>query len=132
MQDYASRAKAVPALGEGNAQQIGPEVERVKMKMFAICCAASLYLVAVSGACGSDADAGRRLAQLRCAACHIILQNGRNEVADAPPFEIIGRKFEFNYDSLIAALMGPHVKMNFGLTRPEANDVAAYIVTLSR
>jgi mono/diheme cytochrome c family protein len=97
------------------------------MNVFAICCAASLYLIVVSGACGSDADAGRRLAQLRCAACHIVAQNPRDEVADAPPFAIIGRKFGFNYDSLVFALMGPHAKMNFGLTRPEANDVAAYI-----
>ena len=102
------------------------------MKALAICCAASLYIVVASGARGADADAGRRLAQLRCAACHIVAQSGTDEVADAPPFAIIGRKFGFNYDSLILALMGPHAKMNFGLTRREANDVAAYITTLAK
>ena len=29
-------------------------------------------------------------------------------------------------------LVGPHAKMNFGLRRPEAEDVAAYIGTLAR
>jgi mono/diheme cytochrome c family protein len=102
------------------------------MKAFEICCAVSLCLIVVSGACGGDANAGRRLAQLRCAACHIVGQNGHGEVADAPPFPMIGRKFGFNYDSLVFALIGPHAKMNFGLTKPEANDVAAYITTLKR
>jgi len=98
----------------------------------AICCAASVYLVVASGARGVDADAGRRLAQLRCTGCHIVGQNQRDEVADAPPFTIIGRKFGFNYDSLVSALMEPHAKMNFRVTRPEASDIAAYITTLAR
>jgi len=102
------------------------------MKVLAICCAASFYVIGVSGARGADAEAGRRLAQLRCAVCHIVAQNLRDEVADAPPFAIIGRKFGFDYDSLVSALMEPHAKMNFRVTRPEANDVAAYITTLAR
>jgi mono/diheme cytochrome c family protein len=102
------------------------------MKVLATCCAASVCLVVASGARAADADAGRRLAQLRCAACHIVAQNLRDEVADAPPFVIIGRKFGFSYDSLVSALIGPHAKMNFSVTRPEANDIAAYITTLAR
>jgi hypothetical protein len=124
-----------PARFEGKVlQQIGIEVNsrRLRMKVFAICCAASLCLIVVSGALGADAEAGRRLAQLRCAACHIVVPNQRDEVADAPPFAVIGRKFGFNLDSLVFALVGPHAKMNFGLTKPEANDVAAYIATLAR
>jgi mono/diheme cytochrome c family protein len=101
------------------------------MKVFTICCA-SLYFIAVPGALGADADAGRRLAQLRCAACHIVDQRPRNEIADAPPFTVIGRKFDFNADSLIVALRGPHAKMNFSLSGRDADDIAAYIVTLAR
>jgi mono/diheme cytochrome c family protein len=102
------------------------------MKTFAICCA-GLYLVVASGAHGADAEAGKLLAQLRCAACHnIAAQSQRDEVAEAPPFVVIGRKFEFNTASLISALMGPHAKMNFSLTRREADDIAAYIVTLAK
>jgi len=45
---------------------------------------------------------------------------------------MIGRKFDFNSDSLIVALMGPHAKMNFSLRGRDADDIAAYIVTLAR
>jgi mono/diheme cytochrome c family protein len=95
-------------------------------------CCAALYLPVISAACGADADAGRRLAQTTCVACHVVERNQYNEVADAPPFAVIGRKFEFNPDSLVVALMGPHAKMNFSLRRSEAEDMAAYIVTLAR
>jgi mono/diheme cytochrome c family protein len=102
------------------------------MKMLVVCCAASLSLEA-SAALGADIEAGRRLAEIRCAACHIVAPSPRDEVvADAPPFVVIGRKFGFNSDALVFALVGPHAKMNFGLSRPEANDVAAYIGTLAR
>jgi mono/diheme cytochrome c family protein len=100
------------------------------MKAFVICCA-GLYLAAAP-AYGADADAGQRLAHLRCTACHIVDQNLGNEVADAPPFVAIGRKFDFNYDSLVLAIMGPHRKMNFSPARRDAEDVAAYIGTLAR
>jgi mono/diheme cytochrome c family protein len=101
------------------------------MKAFTICCAA-LYFATAHGAHAADADAGRRLAQQRCAACHIVDHSPRNEVADAPPFPAIGRKFGFDADSLIAALTGPHPKMNFSVRGRDADDIAAYIVTLAR
>jgi mono/diheme cytochrome c family protein len=101
------------------------------MKAFAICCTV-LYFIAVPGAHGGDVKGGQRLAQLRCSACHIVDLDQRDEIADAPPFAVIGRKFDFNFDSLILALMGPHAKMNFSLRRSDAEDVAAYIVTLAR
>jgi mono/diheme cytochrome c family protein len=101
----------------------------MKMKLLGSCVALCLL---ASDACGGDANAGRRLAQLRCAVCHIVDQSQRNEIADAPPFAMIGRKFDFNSDSLIVALMGPHAKMNFSLRGRDADDIAAYIVTLAR
>jgi cytochrome c len=96
----------------------------------AACCIA--LVVATSAAFGGDVERGKRLAQLRCAACHIIGPGPRAEVADAPPFEVIGRKWSFNADALVFALVGPHRKMNFGLTRPDADDVAAYIASLAK
>lgn len=101
------------------------------MKTFALYCA-GLYLTAVSGPHAADVEAGKLLAQQRCAACHIIMPDGRNEVADAPPFVVIGRKFDFDYDSIVLARMGPHRKMNFSLRRGDAEAVAAYIGTLGR
>ncbi len=102
------------------------------MKTFVFCCA-GVYLLVASGAHGADAEAGKRLARLRCAACHdVAVQGPRGEVADAPPFVAIGRKFEFDTASLILALRGPHAKMNFSLRKRDADDIAAYIGTLAR
>jgi hypothetical protein len=104
---------------------------RRTMKIFAICCIASLPLL-VCDAFAGDADAYKRLAQLRCAPCHIVAPNQRNEVADAPPFEVIARKFAGNPDLLVANLMGPHAKMNRGLPGAEAIDIAEYIRSAGR
>ena len=101
------------------------------MKVMTLFCCFGLLFVS-SSALGADAEAGRRLAQLECPACHIVAPNQREELADAPPFEVIGRKFEFNFDMLVMNLMGPHAKMNFSLRRSEAVDIAAYIGTLAR
>ena len=84
-----------------------------------------------SMAYGGDAQRGKRLAEIQCAVCHIIEPFQRDEIADAPPFMAIGAKFGFDPDALVFALVGPHRKMNFSLSRPEANDVAAYIGTLA-
>jgi mono/diheme cytochrome c family protein len=80
---------------------------------------------------GGDAKRGKQLAEIRCAVCHIVEPNQRNEVAEAPPFMAIGAKFGFSPDDLVFALVRPHKKMNFSLNRLEADDVAAYISTLA-
>jgi len=89
-------------------------------------------LIYAGAAFGGDADAGRRLAQLRCAACHIVGPGARNEVAEAPPFQIIARQFNGDLDMLIFNLTGPHARMNFRLTPSDAADVAEYIRSLVR
>jgi mono/diheme cytochrome c family protein len=102
------------------------------MKLAALLCCLGIPLVAASSALGADAEAGRRVAQQECAACHIVGPSARQELADSPPFEMIGRKFGFNYDMLVLAILGPHRKMNFSPRRSEAEDLAAYMVTLRR
>jgi mono/diheme cytochrome c family protein len=102
------------------------------MKRIVFGCCLGL-LVAASGALAADVESGRRLAQQRCAACHIVTGSPRNDlIADAPPFLVIGRKYGFDAEALVFNLVGPHAKMNFALSRPEANDVAAYIQSLAR
>jgi mono/diheme cytochrome c family protein len=92
-----------------------------------------LGVLASSSALPADIETGRRLAQQRCAACHIVTGSPRNDlVADAPPFLVIGRKYAFDAEAIALNLVGPHAKMNFALTRPEAIDVAAYIQSLAR
>ena len=102
---------------------------RLRMKTILFCCAASIAFNA-SAALGADVEAGKRLAQQRCAVCHIVESNQRDEVADAPPFEAIGRRFGPDSDMLVFNLVGPHAKMNFGLRPREAGDVAEYIRAL--
>jgi cytochrome c len=93
-------------------------------------CVAMLFITAAAFA--GDVERGRHIAQDRCAACHIVGRGSRGIVADSPPFEVIGRKYGFNEDNLVAALVSPHAKMNFAVRGSEAEDVAAYIVTLAR
>jgi cytochrome c2 len=48
--------------------------------------------LAASNALAADTESGKRLAQLRCAACHIVTASPRNDlVAHAPPFLAIAR-----------------------------------------
>jgi mono/diheme cytochrome c family protein len=89
-------------------------------------------IVAASGALGADADNGKRLAETRCATCHIVSPSERRVVTDAPPFETIAGKYAANPDTLAFSIVNPHPRMNVTLTRREAQDVAAYINTLAK
>ena len=94
----------------------------------------SVILAAIFSATPSlaaDIDRGRDIATHECAACHPVGPQ-RNELADAPPFDLIGRKRGFDAGALAYALLEPHPKMNFSLTQSEADNVAAYISTLSK
>ena len=102
---------------------------RLDALSFATCLALS-FMTAVAFA--GDVERGRRIAQDRCAACHIVGRGLRGIVADSPPFEVIGRKYGFNEDNLVSALVSPHAKMNFAVRGRDADDIAAYIATLAR
>ncbi len=80
----------------------------------------------------ADVRRGEQLAQNHCASCHIVAPHARNEVADAPPFEVIGGKYGFNAGMIANAITGPHRKMNFVPDPEEAADIAAYIATLRK
>jgi mono/diheme cytochrome c family protein len=80
----------------------------------------------------ADAGRGKDIAEHQCAACHQVAQHQGNELADAPPFELIGRKNGFDAAAVAFALLGPHPKMNFSPSQRDAADVAAYFGTLSR
>ena len=100
--------------------------------MYRLVCGLALTLAALQ-AQAADVESGRRLAQQRCAACHIVTGSPRNDlIADAPPFLAIGRKHGFDTEALVFNLAGSHPKMNFALSPPEANDIAAYIQSLAR
>jgi len=93
----------------------------------------ALFAIAAAlNARAADADKGKRLAQDHCAACHAVAAHARSEVANAPPFDVIGRKYGFDADRIAAAIAGPHPKMNFAPGPREAADIAAYIATLGQ
>ncbi len=80
----------------------------------------------------ADARRGERLAQSECVSCHAVTPAARSEVADAPPFGVIGRKYGFDADAIAHAITGPHPKMNFSPQPAQAADIAAYIAELPR
>jgi mono/diheme cytochrome c family protein len=83
-------------------------------------------------ALAADVDNGKRLAQARCVPCHAIEPDQLRQVADAPPFEVIARKFGLNPEMLAFSLLDLHPRMNLTLTRRETQDIAAYIGTLAK
>ena len=86
----------------------------------------------VAPALAADAENGKRVAEVRCVTCHMVAPSPRREVADAPPFDVIARKFEVQPQTLAFAILDPHPRMNVALSRREAEDISAYINTLAR
>ena len=92
-----------------------------------------LFAILLPGtALAADADRGEAIARRRCASCHIVAPHQRGEVAQAPPFAVIGRKSGFDSEMLMSSLLELHPRMNFSLTRREATDLAAYISGLAK
>jgi mono/diheme cytochrome c family protein len=95
-------------------------------------CLMPLTALVASSALAADADNGKRLAETRCVTCHTVAPSQRREVTDAPPFEVIARKFSATTEALAFAILDPHPRMSVTLTRREAQDIAAYINTLAK
>lgn len=91
-----------------------------------------LAMLGALPALAADAGNGKRVAETRCVTCHIVAPSQRRDVTDAPPFELIARKFASNPEALAFAILDPHPRMNVALTPGEAQDIAAYINTLAK
>jgi mono/diheme cytochrome c family protein len=94
---------------------------------------ASLFVAALAGtaAFGADADNGLQIARRWCASCHIIEPNQRTGSEAVPPFATIARMPDLDASKMALFLLNPQTKMpDMSLTRDEAADLAAYIVTL--
>jgi len=89
-------------------------------------------ILAASSALAADAENGKRIAEMRCIACHVVAPTQRRDITQAPPFEAIARKFASNPEALAFAMLDPHPRMNVALTRREAQDIATYINTLAK
>ena len=90
------------------------------------------FMLMPAAALAADPVHGRTLAQTHCVACHAVAPNRRDEVAAAPPFDVIGRKYGFNPERLLLSIIGPHPRMNFSPSPDDAAHLAAYIGSLSK
>ena len=80
-----------------------------------------------------DPAAGQALAAQLCASCHVVSDAQRQPVPDGvAPFALIAKKFGDTPEALQARLAkSPHPAMpEPPLSRQQAADVAAYILTL--
>jgi mono/diheme cytochrome c family protein len=88
-------------------------------------------IVAATPALSADANNGERLAHRWCEACHLVSATQRSATDQVPPFASIAKIPGFDAAKIALFLLDPHPKMpNMGLSRTEAADLAAYIVTL--
>jgi mono/diheme cytochrome c family protein len=98
---------------------------------------ALLFLVAVTAlphaAAAADAANGERLAKRWCAACHVVSSDQKSGNTQAAPFSAVAKVPGFDAAKLALFLLFPHPKMpDMSLTRNEAADLAAYIVSQGR
>jgi mono/diheme cytochrome c family protein len=83
-----------------------------------------------SPARSADADNGGRLARRWCAACHVVIGSQRQASSEATTFSAMARQPGFDEARLAFFLLDPHPRMpDMSLSRSEAADLAAYIVT---
>jgi mono/diheme cytochrome c family protein len=93
---------------------------------------ASAALLAISSTHAADAETGQRLAEARCVPCHVVTGFQPRQVAQAPPFDAIARKYAVSPEAIAFAILDPHPRMNMTVSRREAEDIAAFINTLAR
>ena len=85
---------------------------------------------AAAPASAVDADNGRKLSKLWCAACHVVSSDQTSASVDVPTFADIARR-KTEKKPLAAFLAEPHGKMpNMSLSRSEIDDIVAYIRSL--
>ena len=100
------------------------------MRMFTLAaCAIGAGLMCSQNAMADVAN-GRNLAERWCASCHVT-SAGQRLATEAPPFASIANRGNIDAARLAYFLMNPHPVMpNMALTRNEAADLAAYIMSL--
>jgi len=96
-----------------------------------------LLLIAVAAlphaALAADAASGERLAKRWCAACHVVASDQKSGNTQVAPFSAIAKVPGFDAAKLALYLLLPHPKMpDMSLTRSEAADLTAYIVSQAR
>lgn len=94
----------------------------------------SLAIVTLVGtASAADIANGEKLARRWCAACHLVAADQRQGSTQAGPFSEMAKMPSFDAGKLALFLLAPHPPMpDMSLSRAEAADLAAYIMTQGR
>ena len=92
----------------------------------------SLTMFEAPGAAwAANAANGKTLAERWCATCHVVSPVQKQATTQAPTFSEVAKRPNIDAPKVAFFLMAPHPKMpDMNLTRTEAADLAAYIVSL--
>lgn len=98
-------------------------------------CAFTL-MIATNADAQSDraAERGRAFAQIVCARCHAIGPTGDSQVAEAPPFRVLHRRYPIEQiqEALAEGIKTGHPMPEFQLDTAEIGDLLAYLKSLER
>jgi mono/diheme cytochrome c family protein len=87
--------------------------------------------IALAGrALAADPSNGEVVAKRWCASCHVVSADQHQGTTSVPPFSEIAKQPGLDAGKVALFLLAPHPRMpDMNLTRNEAADLAAYIVT---
>jgi mono/diheme cytochrome c family protein len=94
---------------------------------------AAVMVLPHAAAAAADVANGEKLAKRWCAACHVVASDQKSGNTQVAPFSAVAKMPGFDAGKLALFLLFPHPKMpDMSLTRNEAADLAAYIVSQGR
>ena len=102
-------------------------------RLFAALLLSLVSITFVSTAALADAANGEKLARRWCADCHVVARDQSRGNTQAAPFSAIAKRPGIDAAKIALYLLLPHPKMpDMNLTRDEAADLTAYIVSQDR
>ena len=86
---------------------------------------------AMHTAVAQDRDNGKRITERWCSECHALTPVASGKRASVPSFAAIAAQQGITSDMIASFLLMPHATMPaFSLSRNEAQDIAAFIVSM--
>jgi len=96
----------------------------------ASCATAQRGATSVPPGATASAQAGRQIAEIKCAGCHAIGETGESRNASAPPFRTLSRHYPVTAleEALAEGILVGHPEMpEFRLTSAQIDDLLAYL-----
>jgi mono/diheme cytochrome c family protein len=103
--------------------------ERAKIMIVICACGLAFTGPALAG----NPEAGRFIAQSKCAGCHAIGKEGASPLAAAPPFRTFAKKWPIEHlqEALAEGIAVGHEAMpEFTFEPEEVSDIIAYLLTV--